>query len=75
MNDDSILSTESGRLLDLTPANEFEETRNRTNAEAIDCFLDCFDQIETNGMEITVAPHSSAPTVLQGIQVSVRPEF
>ena len=75
MADDSILTNESQRLLDLEPTNEFEETRHRTNAEAIDSFLDCFDQIQTNGMELTLGPNASNPTVVHDIEISVRPEF
>lgn len=75
MTDESILTSESTRLYGLAGANDYEDTRNRTNAEAIDAFLDCYDQIDDAGMSISIAPTTSQPIVFHGVEISVRPEF
>ena len=75
MTDESILVNESIRLYGQTPASDHEETRLRTNAEALDAFLDCYDQIDLPGHSIQLGPYSSSPLIVQGVEISVRPEF
>jgi hypothetical protein len=75
MADESILVNESMRLLRQTPSSDYEETRLRTNAQAIDSFLDCYDQIELAGHTLQVNPNSASRLVVQGVEISVRPEF
>lgn len=75
MNNETILTTEVIRLYGLPAANDYEESRNRTNAEALESFLDCYDQIEISGLTVQQAPNSASALSIQGVDISVRPEF
>ncbi len=75
MVDEAILVNESNRLYGQVPTSDYEETRLRTNAEALDAFLDCYDQIDSAGHTIQLGPNTSPPLVVQGVEISVRPEF
>jgi hypothetical protein len=75
MVDESILVAESARLLGITPASDHEESRFRTNAEAIDAFLDCYDQIDLADHTLACGPNAAPTLNVQGVEISVRPEF
>jgi hypothetical protein len=75
MTREPIITSEIDRLYSLTPSNDNEESRYRTNAEALESFLDCYDQIETNGLSLVQAPQSAPALAIHGVDISVRPEF
>lgn len=75
MLDESVLVAESARLLGATPTSDYEESRFRTNAEAIDAFLDCYDQIDLADHTLVCGPNAAPPLIVQGVEISVRPEF
>lgn len=74
MANENILTDESARLYSLPVSSDYDETRNRTNAEAIDAFLDCYDQIDTAD-SILEAPTSSTLQTIHNVDISIRPEF
>ncbi len=75
MTNEAILTNEISRLYGLPASNDQEESRNRTNAEALEAFLDCYDQIELSGLMLQQAPNSAPALTVQGVDISVRPEF
>jgi hypothetical protein len=75
MSDESILVNESIRLSRQVPNNDYEETRLRTNLEAIDAFLDCYDQIDLAEHSFRLGPNSAQPLIVDDVEISIRPEF
>lgn len=75
MVDESFLISESARLLSHPFSSDYEENRLRTNAEAIDAFLDSYDQIDLAGHTLTLGPSSPPALNVRGVEISVRPEF
>lgn len=72
--DESILKNEINRLNGLTTQNETEETRNKTNVDALAAFLNWYEQLDLKGYELTAGPNSQPKLVCSGVEVSVRPE-
>lgn len=73
--DQGILLSEHQRLSGLTPTSDYEESRYRTNAAAIESFLDAFDQFDLEGLTISPGPDSPPRLSIAGVEISVRPEF
>ena len=75
MSNENQLLTEAARLYALPGANDYEDARNRTNAEALEAFLDCYDQIDLEGMTVQAGPNDCPILLIHGVSISVRPEF
>src|SRR5712692_4797488 len=50
--DENILLTEIDRLYSVVPSNEYEETRYRTNAEALESFCNSYDRLDLDGLTV-----------------------
>ncbi len=73
--DEDLIVNEIDRLYAETPANAYEETRYRTNAEALTAFLESYDELDFGGLAISVGDHDPPQLQISGVAVSVRPEF
>lgn len=73
--DEVILANEATRLGRLVPTNDYEETRYRTNAAALDAFLDCYEDLDLEGFVLQEAPATSTFLCVNNVEISVRPEF
>lgn len=75
LTDEGPLTTEATRLYSLTGATAYEDARNRTNAEALEAFPECCEEIDLAGMTVQAGPNDCPKLVIHGISISVRPEF
>jgi hypothetical protein len=73
-DEDSIVK-EIDRLYAATPANDYQETPYRTNAEELTAFLDSCDEVTFDGLAIAQGEPDPPQLLLSGVDVSVRPEF
>lgn len=72
---EAILLTELTRLDGLIPTSDYEETRFRTNGEALEAFLDSYENLNFEGLTVTQGNNSPPRLNLSGVEISVRPEF
>jgi len=75
MADENPLLIEAARLYSLIGTNDYEDSRNRTNAEALEAFLDCYEQIDLAGMTVSPGLNDCPKLVVHTVSISVRPEF
>lgn len=73
--DEEVIVSEIDRLYALPPANDYEETRNRTNAEALESFLSAYDCLALDDVEVSAGSNDARKLEIEGVEVSVRPEF
>jgi hypothetical protein len=73
-SDETILTAEIARLGQITPANEYEESRNRTNGDAITAFLESYDQLGLEDYQFSASHPNPQKLLVAGVQISVRPE-
>lgn len=74
MQDDTVLTGEINRLNEAESANEQEAQKIALNIEAIESFLDSYDQIQLGDMNPTLGANSAPYLMLGGVSVSVRPD-
>ncbi len=72
--DEEKLVSEIERLYTKTPANESEETKLRTNAEALEAFLEGHDHLSVEGFKGIPGVNTPAKLVIAEVELSVRPD-
>ena len=75
MANEAILTNEISRLYAVVPTSDHEETRLRTNAEALESVLGSYDQLDFAGLTPALAPNDQPYLGVCGVEISVRPEF
>ena len=75
MTNEAILTNEINRLRGSVPSSDYEETRFRTNAEALESVLGSYDQLDFAGLTPALAPNDQPYLGVYGVEISVRPEF
>lgn len=75
MQDETMLSGEMSRLAGLVPANDQEAQKNEGNIEAIESFLNSYDQIQLNDLEPSLGTNVVPGLLISGVQISVRPDI
>lgn len=63
------------RLYTQKAANESEQIKFKTNAEALDAFLDAYNQLELGDGRIREGPSDAPKLVIAEVELSVRPEI
>lgn len=74
MQDESPLKTELSSLLAATPSNDNEALKISLNIEAIESFLDSYDQIPLGNLTPSNGTNFTPHVILSGVSVSVRPD-
>jgi hypothetical protein len=72
--DEEKLVAEIERLNTKKPANESEEAKLRTNAEAIEAFLYGYDQLAVEDFKAKPGTNDAAKVIISEVEVSVRPD-
>lgn len=73
--DEDILVAEVDRLLALSPKNDYEETRNNTNAEAIEDFLYVYQDLTIDPLSPKKGKDNAPKIEINGVEISVRPDI
>jgi hypothetical protein len=73
--DETVLHDAITRLSRKTVKNDFEKSRNLTNVEALNSFLNSYQELETKNVTFSAAPVNPPKIEYSGVQVSVRPEI
>lgn len=71
---EEALVNEIERLYTKKPANESEEAKLRTNAEALEAFLDGYEQLTLDEFKATPGVNDAAKIVIAEVELSVRPD-
>jgi hypothetical protein len=74
MADESIITSEIGRLSSLVPSNEQEEQKYDGNIEAMQSFLNSYDGIDLHGLAPKVTANNPPHMAISGVDVSIRPD-
>lgn len=73
--DEGAITREIDRLYTLTPTSDAEETRLRSNAEALERFLDSHEKINFQGLELRRESNDCPKLISANVEISVRPEL
>jgi len=73
--DEDIIIQEIDRLYALTPSSDSEEARWNSNAEALDHFLDSYEKLNFQGLELRRESNDCPKLISANVEISVRPEF
>lgn len=74
-NNDESLYHEVDRLGALIPGSEYEEQRIQTNIEAIDCFLEIYDSLNLEDMEVNRVSQRPPKMMISNVEISIWPEI
>lgn len=72
---EEILIAEIDRLYALTPKSDYEENRNKSNAEALECFLDVYPELNLDSLKPVKGNNFSPRIEIAGVEISIRPEI
>lgn len=75
MQDESILTSEVSRMEGIEPANEQEGQKIDGNIEAIESFLNWYDQVDLSSLCPVASGGMPGGFLLGSVQISVRPEI
>jgi len=73
--DEDLILQEIDGLQGAEATSDYEGSRNRTNAQALECFIDSYDKLDLDGLEIMAGSHDSQKIDVGGVNLSVRPEL
>lgn len=73
--DESIISSEIEKLYSAIPENDQDESKNITNAEALESFLEAYEKIDFNGLVLQRESNQCPKLRCGATDISVRPEI
>jgi hypothetical protein len=72
--DEAFLLSEMQRLAAAPAETEWDAHRNRHAVEAIEAFMDLFEQLHLEGCEASLGAAEPPPLEIAGVSINVRPE-
>lgn len=73
--DEEIIVQEIESLYTRDAQSEYDETRMTVNAEALQAFLDSYDQLDLDGLKLKQIQNNCPKITIAGVDISVRPEL
>lgn len=74
-SDESILEQAMNRLNSLDPRNDYEERRWPNNVEALQSFLNFYEDVDFEGLNVVAGPPDQPRLTFSNISLSIRPEI